>query len=356
MNDFIIPNWHPLLVHFTVALVISSTVFFVLSKLVTKQTDTFVTVAKWTLWSAAGITILTVLAGFAAFNSVNHDDVAHKVMKVHRNWALVTGAAILLVAIWSFRANAVSNSMIVASLVIAGLVGVSGYFGSELVYRHGLGVMRMPAVSSEGHDHGAGGHGEDEGKQYDAEKKPHEHSENQGDGGRRKEETHKDGHSDHDSTPETNDHDDTGSAAHEHNTEKKVKKTHAHEGMAALDFAKHFQKALFSGGFDMVAQSFAPNAIVFENGTKEASLAGYLENHLKPEMPMLKAAKRQVIDQTVLENENSATVTTSSVLMFLSQGKKRSFNSVETLGLVRIAGDWKIGHAHWSSRPVQDAH
>jgi len=354
MNDFIIPNWHPLLVHFTVALVISSTVFFVLSKLVTKRTDTFVTVAKWMLWSAAGVTILTVLAGFAAFNSVNHDDVAHKVMKVHRNWALVTGVLVLLVAIWTFRASAVSNSMIAASLVLAGLVGVTGYLGSELVYRHGLGVMRMPAASGEGHDHGAGGHGE-EATEGDLEEKPHEHGEDQGDGGPTKEETHQDGHSDHAGAPETKDHDDTGSAAHEHSVEK-AKKTHAHEGMPALDFAKHFQKALFSGDFDMVAQSFAPNAIVFENGTKEASLAGYLENHLKPEMPMLKAAKRQVTDQTALENENSATVTTSSVLMFLSQGKKRSFNSVETLGLVRIAGEWKIGHAHWSSRPIQDAH
>jgi len=94
MENFIIPNWHPFLVHFTVALICISAVFFVISRVHPDKAESFTLVAKWTLWVGAGLTLFTVLAGFSAFGSVNHDDVAHVVMKVHRNWALATATAI----------------------------------------------------------------------------------------------------------------------------------------------------------------------------------------------------------------------------------------------------------------------
>lgn len=53
MNSFIIPNWYPILVHFTIALVVTLSVFFVLTRLLPKLADTFAVVAKWRLWSAA---------------------------------------------------------------------------------------------------------------------------------------------------------------------------------------------------------------------------------------------------------------------------------------------------------------
>ena len=41
-----------------------------------------------------------------------------------------------------------------ALLVIGlGLLGVTGWHGGELVYRHGLGVMSLPVAEGEGHDH-----------------------------------------------------------------------------------------------------------------------------------------------------------------------------------------------------------
>jgi len=64
METLIIPNWHPLLVHFTVALVTVSAAFFVMSKVNKDKAETFILVAKWTLWVGAGFTVFTVLAGF----------------------------------------------------------------------------------------------------------------------------------------------------------------------------------------------------------------------------------------------------------------------------------------------------
>ncbi len=102
----IIPNWHPIFVHFTVALFSTAVGFYVLAYLSARLkfksailTVEFETVARWCLWLAAFITIGTVLAGLYAYNTVQHDATSHHAMTIHRNWALTTAASILLVAV-----------------------------------------------------------------------------------------------------------------------------------------------------------------------------------------------------------------------------------------------------------------
>ncbi|MFC4346526.1 DUF2231 domain-containing protein [Kordiimonas lipolytica] len=327
MTDLIIPNWHPLLVHFTVGLTVSSTLFLILSKVVQKKHVTiFETAGKWTLWLGAAITVLTVLAGIQAFNSVAHDDIAHKVMKVHRAWALGTAATIILVAVWVYKSKTISAAVIAASLALTGLVGVTGYLGAELVYRHGLGVMRLPDASGEGHDHG-------------------------GDASHSHDSDHQEEAAGHD---EDHDHAAAGVESDRHEpTAPAVIDGHSHSGMSAQDYAQHFQEALYSGNFESVAASFAADAVIFENGVREASLENYLEHHLKPEMPMLEAAQRKLLKQDVQEKANLAVVTTSATLSFMNNDKRYDFYSVETLGLVKVDGEWKVSHAHWSSRPIK---
>ena len=343
MNSLIIPNWHPFLVHFTIALVVTSSVFLVLSKIFDKQTETFATVGKWILWSATVVTILTVLAGFSAFNSVAHDDVAHAVMKTHRLWALIAAAALVLVAVRSYRAKEVSMALVAGSLVVTGLVGATGYLGAELVYRHGLGVMRLPDSSGQGHSHGEGSE--------------HDHGEAEtSEGGHHKpgssdEHMHR-GEDDHSAGGPATDHEhQSGASMHDHGEDCGVTGSSG-TNTAALDFAKRFQAALNGGDFDTVAASFAKDAIIFENGVKEASLDGYLQNHLKPEMPMLKAASRKVLKQDVRSAGELAIVTTASTLSIKSKGKQHDFHSVETLGLRNAGGVWEVAHVHWSSRPI----
>jgi len=303
MNSFIIPNWYPILVHFTIALVVTSSVFFVLTRLLSKRADTFAIVAKWTLWSAAFVTVLTLFAGFAAFNSGGHDDAAHIVMKTHRLWALFAAAALFTIAIWSYRTKGAPLLLVVGSVVIAGLVGATGYLGAELVYGHGLGVIRLPDDIGEGRS-------QVDGSGHNNAASQHDRGENGGD------------------------------------------TKYVSANGSALAFAKRFQAALNGGDFDAVAGSFFADAVIFENGVREVSLEDYLERHLKPEMPMLKAASRQVLKQDVVETNNLAIVSTASMLSIKSQGKQHDFYSAETLTLQIRKGDWKVVHVHWSSRPV----
>lgn len=154
----IIPNWHPIFVHFTVALLSVAVVFHVLTVFMKPSSlrDEFTVLARWTLWLGAGITVITVIFGFWAYNTVKHDDPSHAAMQIHRNWAIVTFILFLLLAAWSVwrhRAGRAVRPLFVALLLIgAGLLGYTAWRGGELVYRYGIGVMALPKFDQ--HTHG----------------------------------------------------------------------------------------------------------------------------------------------------------------------------------------------------------
>ncbi len=181
----IIPNFHPIFVHFTVALLsISTGIFVVLQLFQNRLSDhlrqQLTSVAYWNLWLGAGITIITVVAGFQAYNTVVHDGPSHAAMTDHRNWAVVTAALFLAVAIWSmirFLAGEKLGGLFVTLLLIAQLALLStAWRGGELVYRYGLGVMSLPQSEGEGHAH-SHSHGEGDGGHEHGGKQAAEHNE-----------------------------------------------------------------------------------------------------------------------------------------------------------------------------------
>lgn len=156
----ILPNWHPILVHFTIALYITSAAIHLFTaitqRFLTKNLalDLYTT-ARWCLWIAAFSTLFTIAAGFYAFNTVQHNDVSHRIMVIHRNWGLITATGICLLAgisIWSYYKNKNSPSYIflVGLILVWIALLITGYLGSELVYRHGLGVI-LPSVRMHQH-------------------------------------------------------------------------------------------------------------------------------------------------------------------------------------------------------------
>ncbi len=163
MNIEIIPNWHPILVHFTVALFSISALLY-LAGLVLKKPNLLI-VARWNLWIGALATILTVIAGFDAYNSIPHDGPLHAAMTDHKKWALVTASIFGVLALWALfkhrGAKTVGVAFVGLILLASGLLAVTGYKGGEVVYRHGGGVMRMPEISGDG-GHGSHAHGEGE--------------------------------------------------------------------------------------------------------------------------------------------------------------------------------------------------
>lgn len=166
----IIPNWHPMFVHFTVGLLSISVLLSVVAQFMSagKLREQCQLVASWNLWIGAGFTVLTVVAGVLAYNSVAHDTPSHESMTLHRNWALVTAALFIVLAIWSWRrvkAGEEPNTMLLVALLVGGGLLIStAWLGGEAVYRHGLGVMSLPKTDSHDHGHASGAdHSDDSG-------------------------------------------------------------------------------------------------------------------------------------------------------------------------------------------------
>ncbi len=163
MNIEIIPNWHPVLVHFTVALFSMAALLYLTGFLFKnhKMGPNFIMIGRWNLWLGALFTLGTVAAGFYAYNTVAHDSPSHAAMTDHKNWALVTAAvfwALALWALWKQRgAKTVSALFVIVMLAASGLVAIAGYKGGEVVYRYGIGIMSLPQSAGGHDDHGDGG-------------------------------------------------------------------------------------------------------------------------------------------------------------------------------------------------------
>lgn len=157
----IIPNWHPVFVHFTIALFSVATFLFIVGKLMKSETITIT--AYVNLWLGAVITIGTVIMGFDAYNSVVHDGPSHAAMTNHRNWAVPTSVIFMALSIWSAmnytKRTKVTPLFIVCMIFATGALGITGFKGGEAVYRYGLGVLSLPKISGDGghesHTHGS---------------------------------------------------------------------------------------------------------------------------------------------------------------------------------------------------------
>ena len=152
----IIPNWHPIFVHFTVALFSLAAGLFVISLFVKSPLkEQWQLVARWNLWFGAGLTVITALTGLYAYNTVAHDTPSHAAMTEHRNWAIVTITLMLALAVWSImrvrRAKSLGALFIGAMAVTGGVLASTAWHGGEVVYRYGLGVISLPKIDTHMH-------------------------------------------------------------------------------------------------------------------------------------------------------------------------------------------------------------
>jgi uncharacterized membrane protein len=142
------PGWHPIVVHFPLALVVTSAFLLVAARLWLQErhAKSLATVGTWNLCIGAVAALFALGTGLAALIGLHAGLAAHQSIFLHVKWAIFTSLALLLVAVWR-GAGAAQESrpswlfIVILIGVTAGLV-ITGYQGGQNVYRYGVGVHR----------------------------------------------------------------------------------------------------------------------------------------------------------------------------------------------------------------------
>lgn len=314
----IIPNWHPIWVHFAIALLITGAgLYLALGWRTTNSSghpSSALTVARWMLWLGVVAALTALISGYLASTSVAHDDLAHANMMVHQKWAYGATSIFVLVAVLEyFRRNKNRASVLVACLVITGgfALVMTGLEGAENVYAHGLGVQRLPEVSTHEHEH------EEEVGVPDtvAKKADDGHS-----------------HSHEDSNPATQADPSISDSEH-----------------PASQLAVDLSRAIGSGDIDQLKTLMAPDVLIFESGNVESSLAEYESHHMQADMAFMSEMNIEVMSRRVIEAGDAATVVTRSRVHGTYKENEIDLINTETLVFKNLSDQWKIVHIHWSS-------
>jgi uncharacterized membrane protein len=142
-----LPNIHPLIIHFPIALIVTA-VLLDIAKFFFREQN-WLQKAILLLYSIGTLGLIaSFLSGRQAVETVSVSGDAVPVVTSHEDWALYTlifFALFTLLKFWSWKKNLEINQSVSISLVILAFVGTgmlwyTGEKGARLVYDHGVGV------------------------------------------------------------------------------------------------------------------------------------------------------------------------------------------------------------------------
>jgi uncharacterized membrane protein len=145
----VVPGWHPMIVHFPLALIVTAALCLTLSRLwpVRRHVPALAIVGSWNLCLGAVAVFFALGSGLAAVIGLQVGLAAHEAISAHVKSALLTSVLVSSVAVWR-GAGAAQGSrpswvfVLVLWAATAALI-VTGYRGGQNVYRYGVGVSLL---------------------------------------------------------------------------------------------------------------------------------------------------------------------------------------------------------------------
>ena len=150
---------HPMIVHFPIALLITSVLFDAASHIFKREA--LRDGALWLLVLGLIGGIAAAIAGDWAEEAAEKAGIAESLIETHESLAFVTLGIFGVLFLWRiFMRNQFSGQLLAIYLLVAtigvGTLSATGYYGGDLVYEHGAGVNVVshgrPTVVSNHHD------------------------------------------------------------------------------------------------------------------------------------------------------------------------------------------------------------
>ena len=149
------PNWHPLVVHFPIALILSATVLLLAARLLRSESlaATAATVGPWNLCLGAAAALVALGTGLSAVLDLDLSAAARQAISTHLKWAMLTTLLLVLLAVWRGAGTASRSRpswIFLVVLIAAGAaLSFTAYRGGKNVYEYGVGVRKIAARSFE---------------------------------------------------------------------------------------------------------------------------------------------------------------------------------------------------------------
>jgi uncharacterized membrane protein len=147
----LIPGWHPLIVHFPLALIVTAAGLLTWVRLAPRQrhAPTLATVASWNLGLGAIAVVFALGSGLAAVIDLQMALTARQAVSLHFKSAVLTAVLVFSAALWRCVGTDQDSRpswlfMILLWTATLSLV-VTGYRGGQNVYRYAVGVEQSSA-------------------------------------------------------------------------------------------------------------------------------------------------------------------------------------------------------------------
>ena len=147
-NVSMVPGWHPMVVHFPIALTLTAGLALIAARIVPNASlaETLATIGTWNLCAGAVAALFALATGLAAVLDLEVGAATRAAVSTHVKWAMFTSMALILASVWRAAGSAARSRpswLFVAVLsAICTALSATGYFGGANVYRYGVGVER----------------------------------------------------------------------------------------------------------------------------------------------------------------------------------------------------------------------
>jgi uncharacterized membrane protein len=147
-----LPGWHPLVVHFPLALIWVATPLLLAARLLRSESraSAAAIVGTWNLCLGALAALFALATGLGAVLDLDVSAAARQAISLHMKWAMFSTLLLVLLATWRGAGTAAGSRpswiFIIVLLAATVALAVTGYRGGQNVYEFGVGVKRIAGI------------------------------------------------------------------------------------------------------------------------------------------------------------------------------------------------------------------